>query len=115
MFQDLKVDTRRIPNRLGDEEVAEPSPIPPPIAEPTPLAALPLVEEPAPPPIAAEPIPIPPIVVEEPAVPAAPRAEPRAIMEVEYWWDTQGPPESTGQSYESDESCGWAPEVEIHR
>jgi uncharacterized protein YhaN len=115
MFQELKVDARRIPNRLGDDEVAEPSPNSPPIPEPIPLAVSPQPEEPAAPPIATEPIPIASIVVEEPAALVAPMIRPESIMEVEYWWEAQGPSESTGQSDEVVEPCEWAPEVEIHR
>ncbi|MCI0334307.1 MAG: AAA family ATPase [Planctomycetes bacterium] len=94
MFQELKVDTRRIPNRHGDaEEVVEepqPEPVPEPVAvEPEPVPPPKVVE------VAPEPEPVvveaPPVVAAERIVePSAPEPEPQpapGLSEVEYWWD----------------------------
>src|SRR5262249_46888573 len=112
MFQDIKVDCRRIPNRHGEvvEEVVEepaalpaPEPVPEPIPErvPEPVVAELPPPEPEPAPLAEpEPEPVkvkrkvkhrvvevpvesPPVVMEEFVPPPAP-----SVMEIEYWWDS---------------------------
>src|SRR4051812_16845404 len=66
MFQDIKVDCRKIPSRNGDivEEVAE-EPQPEPVPEPDSEPVVAVVEPPAPEPVAPEPE---PVVVSEPVV-----------------------------------------------
>jgi hypothetical protein len=98
MFQELKVDTRRIPNRHGEPEevINEPQPEPPP-ARPRPQPAEP---EPIPPKVSEfipdpEPVPVeaPPILAVEPDIEYyedAPEPElipAPALAEVEYHWD----------------------------
>lgn len=98
MFQELKVDTRRIPNRYGEEEEVveqpQPEPVPEPVAvepEPEPVPD----PEPAPPVVVeavVEPEPVvieePPIVIVERVVEPEPEPEPaHDLNEVEYWWD----------------------------
>ena len=91
MFQELKVDTRRIPNRFGDEEVADEPGVPIVLTEPVAVAA----PEPVPTPVEVAPIPRPvfevPVakddsvmeIVDEPdEVPPPP-----PLSEVEYWWE----------------------------
>jgi len=124
MFQDLKVDARRIPNRHGDiDEVVEepqPEPVPEPVAvepQPEPIALpAPVVVE-----AIVEPAPVIEIsevvettekpieeVLEEVVLPPPP-AE---IAEVEFWWDA---PQATNGKHEPDESpSGWLPEPVIH-
>jgi hypothetical protein len=100
MFQELKVDTRRIPNRHGDveEEIVEPQPepvaaLPEPVVvvEPEPVPEPPKVVEVVPEPVVIE---APPVVVVERVVEVpAPEPEPVAnLAEVEYWWDTTRTP-----------------------
>jgi hypothetical protein len=127
MFQDIKVDCRRIPNRHGEieEEVHD---------EPQPMVAA--IEPPAPEPVAPEPEPLAtapePIVVKqrikrrvvEPAVKAAdvvveefiPPPAPSA-MEIEYWWDTPQSRNSNGVSrgHEGDVEADWLPDAEIEQ
>ncbi len=98
MFQELKVDTRRIPNRHGEEELVDepqPEPVPEPIMlpEPEPVVAEVLPEpEPEPvPEVVEEPIvAIEPVEYYEPVVEPEPIPEPiveRPLSEVEYHWD----------------------------
>jgi uncharacterized protein YhaN len=119
MFQELKVETRRIPNRHGEvKDVVEtpqaepaPEPVPKPAPEPVMVAPPPAPPEPEPPkPVqekrrrkrevvrALEP------VVEEVVVKESP-AEP-TLTEVEYWWD-DAPHATNGSS-------DWLPEPVIH-
>jgi uncharacterized protein YhaN len=100
MFQELKVDTRRIPNRHGDveEEIVEPQPepvaaLPEPVVvvEPEPVPEPPKVVEVVPEPVVIE---APPVVVVERVV-EVPEPEPAPVAnlaEVEYWWDTTRTP-----------------------
>jgi uncharacterized protein YhaN len=118
MFQELKVDTRKIPNRLGDTEDAEPA-LPPPVAlpepEPEPRDELPLHAPPAATPVEAKPVPV-VVAAEAPKEPAAmPEPPGPAILEVEYWWDTKLPQRSSGRVNGDDEAPhAWLPEVVIH-
>jgi uncharacterized protein YhaN len=127
LFQELKVDTRKIPNRLGEMEVAEPAqepavlpePEPAALPAPEPIAVLPQPEEPATPPItiepiAVEPIPIPPIVhePEEAPKPVVVRAvSAPAITEVEYWWDAEAPQAADSEPELAEEQYDWLPDV----
>jgi uncharacterized protein YhaN len=130
MFKDIRVETRRIPNRHGDTEETTDEP------QPEPAPEVVAVEPVAPPPVARVPEPEPvkviaqpkPLVVEEPVLiveepeevfyPELIEPEPvPAVSEVEYWWDASAPAESNGSShYEEDATSGWLPEPEIrHR
>jgi hypothetical protein len=99
MFQEIKVDARRLPNRYGEEASEPPAEQEPPaIVTPEPPAIVENKAEPAPEP----PKPLPQlVVVERPAAkkkptprPAVQEAEaqpieiapPRREVEVEYWW-----------------------------
>jgi uncharacterized protein YhaN len=130
MFQDIKVDCRRIPNRHGEiEEEVHDNPQPDPVPEPIvaaiePPAPKPLAPGPAPEPVAAtlEPVVVkqrikrrvvePAVVVEEFIPPPAPSA-----MEIEYWWDTPQSRSSNGvgHRHESDLEADWLPESEIEQ
>jgi hypothetical protein len=140
MFQDIKVDTRRIPNRHGETkellELPQPEPQPEPVPEPVPEPAVAIVEpQPEPPAPEPEPIPepvkvkvkrkrpveVPPSVAEEPEEviyedPVEPESPP-ALSEVEYWWDSPAANGTNGDSHYSDEdaSTGWLPEPEIRQ
>jgi uncharacterized protein YhaN len=117
MFQELKVDARRIPNRHGETEpeieAQQPEPVPAPVAvEPAPVVA------PAPPAPVVE---VQPVIVkqavevaiEEPAE-LDPEPEP-ALAEVEYRWDTYGSPTSIDATDIDDAiSADWLPEPSIH-
>jgi hypothetical protein len=122
MFQELKIDSRRIPSRYGEpEQVAEePQPVPEPVAEqPAPVAVAP-----TPKPIEAKPQPAPP-VVEAPAVPVEVSQEvlidepvgpehelAPALAEVEYRWDTYWSHDADGPSDRDDAlSTDWLPET----
>jgi hypothetical protein len=107
MFQELKVDTRRIPNRLGEPEAVEPlpEPAPEPLPEPKalpvpePIAVLPQPEETKP--IVVEPISIPPIakvpdVAPEPAM--VTYGQMPVVTEVEYWWDAEALPKANSEA-----------------
>ena len=108
MFQEIKVDARRLPNRMG-EEVEEPQPEPPTIAAkleppappvvvekkvepparvpapPKPLPQLTVVDRPAPKPVRPKPVVEEVMEVEVPA--PRPSRAPRPLqVEVEYWW-----------------------------
>jgi uncharacterized protein YhaN len=111
MFKELKVDTRRIPNRFGEVEETPQGPqaevAPEPIAVQPEPAALP---------------PSPPIEIEPPAKPAVienaevaaelPTSDP-TITEVEYWWEAM-PQDSDGATEHGDPASGWLPEPLIH-
>ena len=143
MFQDIKVDCRRIPTRNGeliDEGPLEPQPEPVPEPEPEPIVAV--VEPPAPEPIPepkSEPVPEPVAVVPEPVVvvkkkikrpvvEAAPKPEvvveefipppAPAALEIEYWWESPHQRGSNGVSHDHDAQgeTNWLPgnEVEQH-
>jgi hypothetical protein len=121
MFQELKVDTRKIPNRLGEVEDVAPTIEPLSVSQ-----AEPVVTPPAP--VALEPIPEPPmpedpaIALEEPVAEEfdesdepAPEFTP-ALIEVEYWWDRPASP-LLDEAAESDDDLspnGWLPEPVIH-
>jgi uncharacterized protein YhaN len=134
MFQEIKVDCRRIPNRHGDtiEEVPEepkselvPEPvavvqIPPPAPEPV-VAEQPVVVEPKPAKVKPKPK---PRVVKEPVVvepdldafvdePVAIEQEP-VVNEIEYWWDTPSLQGSNGATHYHDDNQepDWLPETE---
>jgi uncharacterized protein YhaN len=126
MFQEIKVDTRRIPNRHGvvDEveepqpAVALPEPVPDPVAAEVKLVQPEAVPLPAPVEVKAEPE---PVVAEEmpeveiPAVklPAEPPHEP-VVTEVEYWWEAAPSHETNGAGEHDSHSAGWLPEPVIH-
>jgi hypothetical protein len=118
MFQELKVDTRRIPNRLGDVEVAEPAPEPPQLRAAEPIAVLPMPEEPAPSPILVEQIRIPPITKEpeETPIPVVETPKPApapAITEVEYWWDAEAPATDNREADLDEQAYDWVPDAEF--
>jgi uncharacterized protein YhaN len=138
MFQDIKVDCRRIPNRNGEiEEIhEEPHPEPVPVLEPEPEPVVAVVEPPVPEPVAPEPEPVAvepepvvvvkrkikrpvveapvkaPVVVEEFIPPPAP-----SVLEIEYWWDTPHQNGSNGvdHSHDNDVETDWLPETEIEQ
>ncbi len=123
LFQDLKVDTRKIPNRMADQEVAEPLPeparLPEPEPEPVPPATLQQPVEPVPQTQAVvELAPRPPVVEEtkESIRPVNPTPRP-VSTEIEYWWndDVQVQTESSGDAGEAQVPYDWASEMEIHR
>jgi uncharacterized protein YhaN len=102
MFQELKVDTRRIPNRHGEEEVVdEPHPAPEPVAiETAPVLAKVAQFVPDPEPVVIE---APPILAVEPeeeiyeeVVESEPIPAP-TVSEIEYHWDF-----ATSPSYSSE-------------
>ncbi len=110
MFQELKVDTRRIPNRHGDaEEVADdpqPEPGPEPVAvKPEPVSTPKLVEVvPEPEPVVVEAPPV--AAIERIVEPPAPEPEPlpaAELSEVDYWWDA-GASASSSSDDEPDEA-----------
>jgi uncharacterized protein YhaN len=143
MFQELKVDCRRIPVRHGGnvvevQEEPQPEPVPEPVQriEPVPEPVVAVVEAP-PEPVA----PPPPPMVEvkkkpKPVKSRLPKVEPppepgveeleseneviapepvTAIHEVEYWWDSSPAYETNGSSHHDDDvTSGWLPEPEIH-
>jgi hypothetical protein len=139
MFQDIKVDTRRIPNRHGEvvEEIPE-TPQPESVPEPQPEPVVAIVEpqpepvapepEPAPKPVKVKAQPKPPVVIEEPepvieeleeeVVYEEPVIEPApsAVSEVEYWWDSPSTNGTNGASHrDEDVTAGWMPEPEIRQ
>jgi hypothetical protein len=119
MFQELNVDTRRIPNRYSDVEEVAPTIEPPRIPQPEPVA-----EAPAPAPVEIEQTPEQPQLemhdtaveesygasIEEPSEPAP------TCVEVEYWWDRPAPAQTAGDVNEDDDVSpnGWLPEPVIH-
>jgi uncharacterized protein YhaN len=124
MFQELKVDARRIPDRFGEVDDVEPTIEPEPLPEPSPVAVAAVVVEPLPPPVEVEPDPEPPQVevaaaVEESQVevfdePVETAPEAPAMTEVEYWWDTPTRPPTNGTvERESELPNGWLPEPVI--
>jgi uncharacterized protein YhaN len=117
MFQELKVDTRRIPNRFGEEE-APVEPVPVAVAEPV---VVEVVAEPvAPRPAVVEPIATPVLeVIDEPEEvipsPEAPEPSTPSLLEVEYWWDPVPVKNSNGHVVErDDDAMDWMPEPVIH-
>jgi hypothetical protein len=122
MFQELNIDSRRIPSRFGEAdpvvEEPQPEPVPEPVAaEPEPVAL-------SPPPITVEakPEPAPP-VIEAPAaaveesqdelieVPVEPEPVPM-IAEVEYRWDTHWSQDASRLSdRDGAVSTDWLPET----
>jgi uncharacterized protein YhaN len=121
MFQELKVETRRIPSRFGEEEAATEQSMP--IALPEPVAVV--VSEPVvPPPVEVEPIPAPVFeapattdnsvmeIVDEPAE-IAPEPPP-SILEVEYWWDSAPARDTNGHADAGGAASEWMPEPVIH-
>ena len=118
MFQELKVDARRIPNRHGETEELVAMPPEPPAVEPIIEAYLPepaprvseVIEE-TPPVLVVEDIEVEPaqelVVAEQPP---APRVE-----EVEYWWQQPAPVGwDHGVKRESPLPNGWLPEPVIY-
>jgi hypothetical protein len=121
MFQELKVDTRRIPNRFGEQESEEPPAesvdVPEPVVGLAPEPILPPVEfEPPPVPVMAVPEAIHDGVLEVVDDPVEILQEPApAFMEVEYWWDSAPPRASNGRRNDDTEtSSDWMPEPVIH-
>ena len=143
MFQEIKVDCRRIPNRHGESEDAhdelKPAPPPEPLAvAPEPAAHEPAARAPAPVAPAPKPIKVPrqpkPSVAEAPVAapvleereeegsketfdePIAPTQAP-SISEIEYWWDSSSPQNANGANgsshYHDDDTSDWLPELEI--
>jgi uncharacterized protein YhaN len=121
MFQELKVDTRRIPSRFGEQETE----VPPsePVVVPAPVAIV--IPEPVAPPVVIEPAPAPvidvPAAIEETVLEVVDDAEEvfpeplPAIKEVEYWWDSAPPRVSNGHGDDDSESPpDWMPEPVIH-
>ena len=132
MFQDIKVDTRRIPNRHGEIEEEAPdsrSPSQFPSRRSSPLSSrnqsrLHRSQFRFPEPIKVKSQPKPPVVeepeliIEEPeeAIDEEPIAEPEpapAISEIEYWWDSASP--NGTRHYEEDATTDWLPEPEIRQ
>jgi uncharacterized protein YhaN len=128
MFQDLKVDTRKIPSRFGEvedvEAVTKPVALPPPETNevaPETVAAAPVqvATERAGEPRRLEGL---PNLVEEPdeelfdEPDEAPAKHAPVMMEVEYWWDTSGAESSNGagEGHENTATSGWLPEPVIH-
>jgi uncharacterized protein YhaN len=139
MFQEIKVDCRRIPNRHGEIEedvYEEPQPEPVPESEHEPVVAVveppasePVAPEPAPEPVAVapEPVKVKPklkrpvverpvkaaeVVVEEFIPPPAP-----AELEIEYWWDSPQSRSSNGANHrhEGDAEAAWLSDTEIEQ
>lgn len=119
MFQELKVDARRIPSRFGEIEASEILPAEPePMPEPVVIAASEPEVIPPPPPPVEEPreevverrefkLPAPAVVAEPKPVPA--------LSEVEYWWDSAPELPSTYRPREADDAAhGWLLEPVIH-
>jgi hypothetical protein len=119
MFQELKVDTRRIPNRFGDEEITDDPSVPIVLAEPVAVAA----PEPVPVPVEVEPISKPVFevseatddsvmeIVDEPD--EAPPTPPP--LEVEYWWEPAPSRDTNGRGEVAEPAAGdWMPEPVIH-
>jgi uncharacterized protein YhaN len=145
MFQDIKVDCRRIPNRHGDvveEVVEEPAPLPEPEAVPEPIPE-PIPEpviaevapEPEPEPVALpepEPEPVkvkrkikhrvvevpvdpPPVLMEEFVPPPAP-----PVMEIEYWWESPRSQHVNNnghvhQEHGAEVEADWVPQAEVEQ
>jgi hypothetical protein len=130
MFQELKVDARKIPNRFGEVEEVEPigeMPVP----EPEPMAVATFVveqvESPAvevelptePPQVdvvpVAEEVEAPEVEVFDEPIESAPEPQP-TITEVEYWWDAPAPRPTNGVVVEHESALpnGWLPEPVIH-
>jgi hypothetical protein len=110
MFQELKVDVRRIPNRFGETQEQVVERIPEPIAAPPEpvLVVPPVVKQPVVVVEELEPEPAEQFIAAE--LPPAPD-----LAEVEYWWQ---PPatQNWGGARERDEASpnGWLPEPVIH-
>jgi uncharacterized protein YhaN len=122
MFQELKVDTRRIPNRFGDEEPADEaivaSALPEPVAviEPEPVSPPPVEVDPIPTPVFEVPVAADDSVMEivDEADDVPPRLPP-AELEVEYWWDSVPVRESNHHTDVDETTAGdWMPEPVIH-
>jgi uncharacterized protein YhaN len=121
MFQELKVDARRIPNRFGEVEDIEPTIVPEPLPKLVPVDNAPVLVESLPPPVEVEERPKPPAAVEEPEIEVfdepveIPPEHAPAIAEVEYWWDRPSIQPARG-AVERDDArpSGWLPEPVIH-
>jgi uncharacterized protein YhaN len=131
MFQELKVDARKIPNRFGEVEevesiremlVQEPEPEPmaaePVVVEQVESAAVELELSTEPPHVdfvpVAEEVETPEIEVFDEPIESAPEPQP-TITEVEYWWDAPAPRPPNGVvEHESALPNGWLPEPVIH-
>lgn len=128
MFQEIRVDARRLPNRYGnmEEEEAAEQEVPEVIAEAPPEPELVQVVEPEPVPEVIEPVvvveapkrkrPVPVVEVIEPIIEERlPEPLPPSPLEVEYTWDSQ--PRSSWDAIEERQEAatnGWLPEVLIH-
>jgi uncharacterized protein YhaN len=137
MFQEIKVDCRRIPNRHGDiEEDIQEEPQAEPVPEPMPETVVAAVEPPAPELVAPKPEPVAvapepvkakpklkravverpvkaaQVVVEEFIPPPAP-----AELEIEYWWDSPQSRSSNGANHrhEGDAEAAWLSDAEIEQ
>ncbi len=135
MFQEIKVDCRRIPNRFGETAEIPEEPKPEPAPEPV-IAAVSVAAEPVaplPPPVEPAPKPITEkrrrkvAVVKSPAVapvlssdheealqtafaePIAPEPAP-TIDEIEYWWESS--PARSTNAYHDDSTRDWISELE---
>jgi uncharacterized protein YhaN len=137
MFQEIKVDCRRIPNRHGEveeevREVPQPDSVPEPVSEP----ALAVVEPPMPKPVAPDsepelvtatpepvkvkpkmkkrlverPVRTPDVVVEEFIPPPAPSG-----LEIEYWWDSPQSRNSNGAGDAHGDEADWPTETEVEQ
>jgi hypothetical protein len=122
MFQELKIDSRRIPSRFGDAEPAVEEPQPEPAAEPIVAQPEPVAVSPPPETIRAKPRRKAP-VIEAPAAVIDPPHEPLIhetserepvpnIAEVEYRWDTYWSQEASDPNVR-DEALftDWLPET----
>jgi uncharacterized protein YhaN len=135
MFQEIKVDCRRIPNRHGEADEVHDELQPEPAPEPI-VAAEPAAVEPVTPP--SEPIKSSPKRQnvkkrpQKPMVEAPDRKEDeeevlqetfegptvtepdQPIREIEYWWDSSPPQHTNGSSHDHDDlPSHWLPEPEI--
>jgi hypothetical protein len=118
MSQELKVDTRRIPNRFGDDEITDEPSVPIVLAEPVAVAA----PEPVPPPVEVAPIPRPvfevPVATDDAVMEIVDEPDevppPPSLLEVEYWWEPAAR-ESNGHTEVAEPAAGdWMPEPVIH-
>jgi uncharacterized protein YhaN len=130
MFQEIKVDCRRIPNRHGETEetIDEPKPEPAPEPVPEPVAAVveapvDAVERPteavasAPKPVkvsrkpkrrvAEEPVPKPMLAIHEEEVRKKLFEEPASLHEIEYWWESSPAVSSAHASGHDDQYPDW--------
>lgn len=132
MFQEIKVDCRRIPNRHGDAEESSPEPQPEPTPQPVTaeIPAPPTPQPPPPEPAVAKPKRLKPKPNPEPATVEVPALSPHeieilqetflepiaterppALHEIEYWWESATPHDTNGDTvYHADGPSGWISE-----